>query len=173
MGLREALEDIEEPTVRDRPVGLIGIALASLLAGLAILLATGELVLGAAGYGDWTRPRIVGNDFVGAVQVYPEHYVLFAGMLLVPALILLALPIGIARQRWWAGIIGYVIGGVVALYGLLALVIPSELAGRSSNAERWHPAAGLPWLLLGLVLLWYFNRRSIRADLGMGDRTFG
>ena len=173
MGLREALEDIEEPTIRDRPVGLVGIALASLLVGLAMLLATGELVLGAAGYGDWTKPRIVGNDFVGAVQVYPEHYLLLAGMLLVPVLILLALPIGIARQRWWAGIIGYVIGGVVALYGLLALVIPGELGGGGRSAERWHPAAGLPWLVLGLVLLWYFNRRSIRADLGMGDRTFG
>ena len=173
MGLRAALEDIEEPTLRDRPIGLIGIAVASLLAGLAILLATGELVLGAAGYGDWTRPRIVGNDFVGAVQVYPEHYLLFAGMLLMPALILLALPIGIARQRWWAGIIGYVIGGVVALYGLLALVIPGELGDGAGSAERWHPAASLPWLALGLFLLWYFNRRSIRANLGMGDRTFG
>jgi len=173
MGLRQAIQDFEEPTVRDRPVGLVGIALASFLAGLAMLFATGELVLGAAGYGDWTKPRIVGNDFVGAVQVYPEHYLLFAGMVLVPTLILLALPIGIARQRWWAGIIGYVIGGVVALYGLLALVIPGDLGGEAGDAERWHPAAGLPWLVLGLVLLWYFNRRSIRADLGMGDRTFG
>jgi len=173
MGLRQAIQDFEEPTVRDRPVGLVGIALASFLAGLAMLFATGELVLGAAGYGDWTKPRIVGNDFVGAVQVYPEHYLLFAGMVLVPTLILLALPIGIARQRWWAGIIGYVIGGVVALYGLLALVIPGDLGGEARNAERWHPAASLPWLVLGLVLLWYFNRRSIRADLGMGDRTFG
>jgi len=173
MGLREAIEDFEEPTVRDRPVGLVGIALASFLAGLAMLFATGELVLGAAGYGDWTKPRIVGNDFVGAVQVYPEHYLLFAGMVLVPTLILLALPIGIARQRWWAGIIGYVIGGVMALYGLLALVIPGEIGGEAGSAERWHPAAALPWLVLGLVLLWYFNRRSIRADLGMGDRTFG
>ena len=173
MGLRQAIQDFEEPTVRDRPVGLVGIALASFLAGLAMLFATGELVLGAAGYGDWTKPRIVGNDFVGAVQVYPEHYLLFAGMVLVPTLILLALPIGIARQRWWAGIIGYVIGGVMALYGLLALVIPGEIGGEAGSAERWHPAAALPWLVLGLVLLWYFNRRSIRADLGMGDRTFG
>ena len=173
MGLRQAIQDFEEPTVRDRPVGLVGIALASFLAGLAMLFATGELVLGAAGYGDWTKPRIVGNDFVGAVQVYPEHYLLFAGMVLVPTLILLALPIGIARQRWWAGIIGYVIGGVMALYGLLALVIPGEIGGEADSAERWHPAAALPWLVLGLVLLWYFNRRSIRADLGMGDRTFG
>lgn len=173
MGLREALEDVEEPTIRDRPIGLIGIALASLLAGLAILLAAGELFLGAAGYGDWTKPRIVGNDYVGAVQVYPEHYLLFGTLVLIPALILLALAIGIARQRWWAGIMGYVIGGIVALYGLLALVIPGQIGGEAGTAERWHPAAGLPWLLLGLFLLWYFNRRSIRADLGMGDRTFG
>ena len=173
MGLRETLEDIEEPTIRDRPIGLIVFALASLLAGLAILLAAGELGLGAAGFGDWTRPRIVGNDFVGAVQVYPEHYLLFAAMLLVPAAILLALPVGIARRRWWAGIIGFVIGGVMAPYGLLALVIPGELGGGPTDTERWHLAAGLPWLALGLALLWYFNRRVIKADLGMGDRTFG
>ncbi|HTK45614.1 MAG TPA: hypothetical protein VL749_09715 [Patescibacteria group bacterium] len=173
MGLRETLEDIEEPTIRDRPIGLIVIALVSLLAGLAILLAAGELGLGAAGFGDWTKPRIVGNDFVGAVQVYPEHYLLIAAILLVPAAILLALPVGIARQRWWAGIIGLVIGGVMALYGLLALVIPGELGGAATNAERWHPAAGLPWLALGVFLAWYFNRRAIKADLGMGDRTFG
>ena len=173
MGLREALEDIEEPTIRDRPIGLVVVAVASLLAGLAILLAAGEMGLGAAGFGDWTRPRIVGNEFVGAVQVYPEHYLLFGLLLLMPALILLALPVGIARQRWWAGIMGFVIGGVVALYGVLALVIPGELGGGGSGTERWHPAAGLPWLVLGLVLLWYFNRRSIKRDLGMGDRTFG
>lgn len=174
MGIREALEDVEEPTIRDRPIGLVVIAVASLLAGLAVLLAAGEMGLGAAGYGEWTRPRIVGNDLVGAVQVYPEHYLLFGLLLLVPALILLALPIGIARQRWWAGIIGFVIGGVLAPYGLLALVIPGEIGGGGAgDAERWHPAAGLPWLALGVVLLWYFNRRSIRRDLGMGDRTFG
>ena len=173
MGLRETLEDIEEPTIRDRPIGLIVFALASLLAGLAILLAAGELGLGAEGFGDWTRPRIVGNDFVGAVQVYPEHYLLFAAMLLVPAASLLALPVGIARRRWWAGVIGFVIGGVMALYGLLALVIPGDLGGQATDTERWHLAAGLPWLALGLLLLWYFNRRAIKADLGMGDRTFG
>ncbi len=173
MGLREALEDVEEPTIRDRPVGVIAIAVASLLAGLAILLAAGELLLGAAGYGDWTRPHIVGNDFVGAVQVYPEHYLLFGGLVMIPALILLALSLGIARQRWWAGILGFVIGGVMALYGLLALVIPGDIGGEPGNAERWHPAASLPWVLLGLFLLWYFNRRSIKRDLGMGDRAFG
>jgi len=173
MGLREALEDFEEPTIRDRPMGLLGIALASFVAGSAVLMAAIELGLGAAGYGDWTKPRIVGNDFVGAVQVYPEHYLLFGGLVLIPALILLALPVGIALQRWWAGILGFVIGGILALYGVLALVIPGELGGGARDAERWHPAAGLPWLALGVFLLWYFNRRSIKVDLGMGDRTFG
>jgi hypothetical protein len=169
----DAVRDFEEPTFRDRPIGVIVIGLASLVAGFAILLAAGEMLMGAAGYGDWTKPRIEGNDFVGAVQVYPEHYLLIGGILLIPALILLAVPIGLALQRWWAGIIGWVIGGIVALYGLLALVIPGDLGGAASNAERWHPAESLPWLALGIFLLWYFNRRSIKADLGMGDRTFG
>ena len=166
----EDLRDVEEPRIRDRPVGLILVAVGSLIAGLAILAAAGELFLGAAGYGDWTRPRIVGNDYVGAVQVYPEHYLLIGAILLVPALILLALPLGIARQRWWAGILGLVLGALFALYGVLALVIPGDAA---SGDDRWHPAASLPWLILGIAVLWYFNRRSIRADLGMGDRTFG
>jgi hypothetical protein len=169
----QALRDFEEPRVRDRPIGLIVIALASLLAGLATLFAAGDMLLGAAGYGDWTKPRIAGNDFVGAVQVYPEHYLLVGAVLLIPSLLLIAIPIGIARQRWWAGIVGWAIGGILAAYGLLALVIPGDLGGAAGDAERWHPAAGLPWLALGLFLLWYFNRRSIRADLGMGDRTFG
>lgn len=160
----------EEPLIRDRPVGLLGVAIASLLAGVAIVLAAGEMFLGAASYGDWTKPRIVGNDFVGAVQVYPEHYLLVGGILLIPALILLALPVGLARRRPWAGILGFVLGGIFALYGVLALVIPGDAA---SGAERWHPAAGLPWLVVGIVLLWYFNRRSIKRDLGMGDQTFG
>lgn len=162
--------DWEEPLVRDRPVGLLVVAVASLLVGLAVVLAAAEMFVGAAGYGDWTKPRIVGNDFVGAVQVYPEHYLLVGGILLVPALILLALPVGLARRRPWAGILGFVLGGIFALYGVLALVIPGDAA---SGGERWHPAAGLPWLVLGVVLLWYFNRRSIKRDLGMGDRTFG
>jgi hypothetical protein len=162
--------DWSEPTVRDRPVGLLIVAAASLVAGLAVLAGAGELLLGATLYPDWTQPKIVANDFVGAVQVYPEHYLLMGTILLVPALYLLALPIGILRQRPWAGIMGYVAGGLMALYGVLALVIPGDAAG---GAERWHLAASLPWIVLGLVLLWYFNRRSIRADLGMGDRTFG
>ena len=166
----QAFRDLEEPLVRDRPVGVILIAVGSLLAGLTMLLGSGELFLGAARYGDWTKPKIVGNDFVGAVQVYPEHYLLIGAILLVPALVLLALPLGIARQRWWAGIIGLVMGALMALYGVLALVIPGDA---SSGTERWHPAASLPWLVLGGVLVWYFNRRSIKADLGMGDRTFG
>ena len=166
----EALRDIEEPLVRDRPIGVIVIAVGSLLAGLALLFAAGELFIGATRFADWTQPKIVGNDYVGAVQVYPEHYLLVGGILLVPAVVLLALPIGLARQRWWAGILGLVIGAMLALYGLLALVVPGDAA---AGGERWHPAASLPWLILGLALAWYFNRRSIRADLGMGDRTFG
>jgi len=167
------LRDIEEPTVRERPVGLIAIAVGSLVAGLAVLAAAAELLLSALGYADWTKARIAFNDFVGSVQVYPEHYLLIGSIVLVPALILLALPIGIARQKWWAGIIGYVMGALLALYGVLALVIPGDLDGTARDNERWHPGAGLPWLAIGLVLLWYFNRRSIKADLGMGDRTFG
>jgi hypothetical protein len=170
------LRDREEPLIRERPVGLVVIGLASLSAGAVIALAAAELFLGAAQFGDWTHPKIVGNDLVGAVQVYPEHYLLIGAILLVPALILLALPAGIARRRWWAGIMGYVIGGVMALYGVLALVIPGDIGGGgdgAGSAERWHLAAGLPWLVLGLALLWYFNRRSIKADLGMGDRTYG
>jgi hypothetical protein len=169
----DSLRDIEEPTVRDRPIGVIVVAIGSLVAGLVILISAVELFLGAAQFGDWTKPRIVGNDFVGAVQVYPEHYLLIGSILLVPALILLALPIGLARQRWWAGIIAFVLGALFALYGVLALVIPGDLGGTAGDAERWHLAAGLPWLVLGVALLWYFNRRSIRRDLGMGDRTFG
>jgi hypothetical protein len=170
VGLLDSLRDADEPLVRDRPIGVIVIAIGSLVAGLTMLLAAGELFLGAARFGDWTQPKIVGNDLVGAVQVYPEHYVLIGSILLIPALILLALPVGLARQRWWAGILGLVIGALMALYGVLALVIPGDA---SSGADRWHPAASLPWLVLGGVLAWYFNRRSIKADLGMGDRTFG
>lgn len=173
MGWLQALRDYEEPTVRDRPVGLIAVALGSLVAGLAVLAAAAELLLGAFGYADWTKARIAFNDFVGSVQVYPEHYLLIGSIVLIPALILLALPIGIARRRWWAGILGYVLGALLALYGVLALVIPGNLDGTAGNDQRWHPEAGLPWLVIGLALLWYFNRRSIKADLGMGDRTFG
>jgi len=170
MGLLDALRDAEEPLVRDRPIGVIAIAVGSLVAALAILLAAAELLLGAARFGDWTQPKIVGNDLVGAVQVYPEHYLLVGSIVLIPGLILLALAIGLVRQRWWAGILGLVIGVLMALYGVLALVIPGDTA---SGADRWHPSAGLPWLVLGAVMGWYFNRRTIRADLGMGDRTFG
>ena len=170
MGLLDSLRDVEEPLVRDRPVGVLLIAIGSLVAGLAILPAAAELFLGAARFGDWTQPKIVGNDYVGAVQVYPEHYLLIGGILLIPALLLLAVAVGLIRQRWWAGIIGLMIGALMALYGVLALVIPGDAA---SGSERWHPAAALPWLVLGGLLAWYFNRRSTRADLGMGDRTFG
>jgi len=170
MGLRDSLRDVEEPLVRDRPIGVILIAIGCLLAGLAILPAAVELFLGAARYGDWTKPKIVGNDYVGAVQVYPEHYLLVGAIVLIPAVLLLAVAAGLARQRWWAGIIGLMVGALMALYGVLALVIPGDAA---SGSERWHPAAALPWLVLGGLLAWYFNRRSTRADLGMGDRTFG
>ena len=170
MGLLDSLRDVEEPLVRDRPIGVILIAIGSLGAGVATLLAAIELFLGAARFGDWTQPKIVGNDYVGAVQVYPEHYLLIGSILLIPAVVLLTLLVGIARQRWWAGIIGLVLGALMAMYGVLALVVPGDAA---SGAERWHPAASLPWLVLGGLLAWYFNRRSVKADLGMGDRTFG
>jgi len=161
--------DWEEPEIRERPIGLIGIALVALVAGVAILLAAGEMFLGAAGFGDWTKPRIVGNDYVGAVQVYPEHYLLVGALLLIPGLLLIAVPVGILRQRPWAQILGSVLGGLFLGYGILALVIPG---GTAALADRWHPAAGLPWVVLGAVLLWYFNRRPIRRHLGMGDRYF-
>ena len=149
-------------------MGLIVIGIASLLAGIGILAAAIELFVGATRFADWTRPSVLGNDVVQA-QVYPEHYLLIGAILLIPALILLGLPIGIARQRPWAGIIGAVVGGLIAMYWVLALVIPSDEA---ATAERWHPGASLPWVLLGTVLLWYFNRRSIKRDLGMGDLVF-
>ena len=104
------------------------------------------------------------------VTVYPEHYILVGAIILIPALILMAWPVGIARQRPWAGILGSVLGGLFTMYGVLALVIPGDAA---ANADRWHPAASLPWIVLGIVLLWYFNRRSIKRDLGMGDQMFG
>lgn len=167
-----AWRDWEEPLVRERPVGLIVVGLGSAIAGVALLVASIELFVAATLYQDWTVPKLVGNDLVGMLDIYPEHYLLMGSILLVPTLYLLALPIGIARQRWWAGIMGYVAGGLIALYGLLALVIPGDEAAQASE-ERWHPAESLPWMVLGLVLLWYFNRRSIRVDLGMGDRTFG
>ena len=169
MGVVQRLRDIEEPRIRDRPVGVIAVAAASFVVGLSILLAAGELILGATLYPDWTRPKYLGNDLV-QVQVYPEHYILVGAILLIPALVLLALPIGIARQRPWAGIIGFVLGGLFAMYGVLALVIPGDAP---ANAERWHLAASVPWIVVGIALLWYFNRRSIKRDLGMGDRMFG
>src|SRR6185436_19542229 len=109
MGLRDSLRGVEEPLVRDRPIGVVLIAIGSLLAGLAILPAVAELFLGAAQFGDWTKPSSVGNDYVGAVQVYPEHYLLVGSILLVPALLLIAVAAGLARQRWWAGIVGLMI----------------------------------------------------------------
>jgi hypothetical protein len=164
------LEDVEEPTVRDRPVGLILIAGASALAGIAILLAAVELFAGAFAYRDWTEARLVGNDLVGMVQVYPEHYLVVGAILLVPGAYILGFAAGIARQRPWAWVMGIVTGGLFALYGLLALVIPADAA---ADSERWHPAASLPWLVLGLALLWYFNRRVVKVDLAVADRTFG
>jgi len=163
-------DDWEEPTVRDRPIGLIVIALASAVAGVAIVLAAIELFLGAAKYGDWTKPKLVGNDLVGMVQVYPEHYLLIGSLLLIPALYLVGFAVGIARQRPWAWVMGIASGGLIALYGVLALVIPADAA---ANQDRWHPAAALPPLVLGVGLLWYFNRRSTKRDLEVADRTFG
>jgi hypothetical protein len=162
--------DIEEPTIRDRPIGLLAIGTLSAIAGVAIALASVELFLGAARYADWLTPRLVGNDLVGMVKVYPEHYLLVGAILLVPAVLLLAFAIGIVRRRPWAWIIGFVAGGLIAMYGVLALVIPADLP---SNADRWHLAAGVPWILAGVVLLRYFDRRPVRSDLGWGDASIG
>ena len=161
--------DWSEPEIRERPVGLLLIAATSALAGAAILASSVELVAGATRYADWTTPRMVGNDLVGMVQVYPEHYVLMGAILLIPSLFLIALAIGIARQRPWAWVLGFVAGGLITLYGVLALVIPGDLA---SNNERWH-LTGVPWIILGVFLLRYFDRRPVKNDLGWGDPAIG
>ena len=95
MGLRARLDDLSEPTIRERPIGVLVIAVVSLIVGITIALATLELFLGAAQYGEWTKPKLVGNDLVGMVKVYPEHYILMGSMLSIPALYTLALPVGI------------------------------------------------------------------------------
>lgn len=77
---------------------------------------------------------------------------------------------GIARHRLWAWIMGLVAGGLIALYGMLALVIPADLA---SGSDRWHLTASLPWIVLGIGLIWYFDRRPVRYDLGWGDPSIG
>lgn len=165
-----AWRDSTEPTVRDRPLGLVLCATASALASGAILVAAGELFLGAAGYSDWTRPKLVSNEFLNDVQVYPEHYLLMGAVLLVPAAYLLALGIGIWLRRAWAWIMGIVAGGLIACYGLLALVIPGSA---QSSSGRWHVTDSLPWIALGVILLRYFDRRSVRNELGWGDPAIG
>lgn len=164
------LRDLDEPTIRDRPVGLLLIALVSAILAVLVALSSIELFLGAAAYADWTTPKLVGNDFVGMVQVYPEHYLLMGALLLVPGLFLLALSVGILRGRPWALILGIVAGGLIGLYGLLALVIPGDA---SAGADRWHPGASLPYIALGGALIWYFGRRPVKNDLGWGDPAFG
>lgn len=162
--------DFEEPVIRDRLVGLIAIATAAALAGVVIALAALELFVDAAGYRDWAIPRVVSNEWLQGVNVYPEHYVFMGVMLLIPAGYLLTLAIGIARARGWAWILGFVAGGLIALYGVLAFVIPGNV---DANVDRWHVADGLPPLVLGGFLLWYFNRRATRRDLGWGDPAIG
>ena len=58
----QTLRELDEPTIRDQPIGVVVVAAGSLLAALAILLAAAELLLGAARFGDWSQPKIVGND---------------------------------------------------------------------------------------------------------------
>lgn len=169
MGLRAAIEEFEEPRVRDRLVGLVVIAAVAAVTGILIALAALELFADGFGYKDWAMPRIISNAWLQGVQVYPEHYLLVGTILLVPAAYLLALTVGIARARGWAWILAFVAGGLMATYGLLALVIPGDAA---ANADRWH-LSGVPWLVVGVFLLWYFNRRAVRRDLGWGDPALG
>ena len=168
--LLEALRDLEEPTIRDRLVGLVVIAATAGALGIVIALVAAELFAGALGYEDWAIPRLVGNEFLEGVKVYPEHYLLMGVAVLVPALYLLAFAIGIARGRGWAVILGLVAGGLLTMYGILALVIPKDAA---ANAERWHPGDAAPFLVSGVFLAWYFNRRAVRRDLGWGDPAIG
>ena len=166
----EALRDLEEPTIRDRPVGLLAIAVAAAIGAVLIGLAAVELFVDAFGYTDWAVPRIVSNEFIQGVSIYPEHYLFMGAILLFPTAYLAALAVGIARARPWAWILGFVAGGLVGLYGILALVIPGNAA---ANSDRWHLGESVPWIALGVFTLWYFNRRSVRRDLGMGDPALG
>ena len=162
--------DWEESTIRERPVGLIVIAALSALGAAWIVASAIELFAGAAAYQDWTVPKLVGNDQVGMVTVYPEHYLVVGAILLVPALYLAGFALAIARSRPIAWVLGIVTGGLVLLYGILALVIPGDAA---ADADRWHPGASLPFIAIGALLLWYFQRRSTRYDLGWGDPAIG
>jgi len=168
--LPDALRDLEEPTFRDRPVVLLAIAIAAAIAAVLIGLASIELFVDGFGYTDWTVPRIVGNEFIQGVTVYPENYLFMGAILLIPTAYLAALAVGIVRARPWAWILGFVAGGLVGLYGVLALVIPGNLA---ANADRWHLAESVPPIAVGAFTLWYFNRRAVRRDLGLGDPALG
>jgi hypothetical protein len=168
--LVEALRDLEEPTIRDRPVVLLAIAVGAAIAAVLIGLAAVELFVDGFGYTDWAVPRIVSNEFLQGVSIYPEHYIFMGAILAIPTAFLAALAIGIARARPWAWILGFIAGGLVGLYGVLALVIPGNAA---ANADRWHLGESVPWIALGAFTLWYFNRRAVRRDLGMGDPALG
>ena len=162
--------DWEEPTIRERPVGVLLVGMLSALGAVAVAWSAIELFAGAAAYQDWTVPKLVGNEQVGMVTVYPEHYVLVGVILLVPALFLAGVAVSIARSRPIAWVLGIVAGGLILLYGILALVIPGDAA---ANADRWHPEASLPFIAAGAFLLWYFRRRVVRYDLGWGDPAIG
>jgi hypothetical protein len=170
MRMADALRDLEEPAFRDRPVGLLAIAVGAAVGAILIGLAAVELFVDAFGYTDWAVPRIVSNEFLQGVSIYPEHYLFMGAILLIPTAYLAALAVGIARARWWAWILGFVAGGLVGLYGILALVIPGNAA---ANSDRWHLGESVPWIVLGAFTLWYFNRRAVRRDLGMGDPALG
>ena len=96
-------------------------------------------------------------------------------ILLAPAGYLLAFAYGLARARMWAWWLGLVAGGLVVAYGILALVIPAQASSDPSVVvpDRWYPAAGLPWIIVGGALIWYLRRRVVRYDLGLGDPAIG
>jgi len=170
MRMPDALRDLEEPTFRDRPIVLLAVAVGAAIGAVLIGLAAVELFVNGFGYRDWTVPRMVSNEFLQGVSIYPEHYLFMGAILLIPTAYLAALAVGLARARPWAWILVFVAGGLVGLYGVLALVIPGNLV---ANADRWHLAESVPWIALGAFTLWYFNRRAVRHDLGMGDPALG
>ena len=105
-----------------------------------------------------------------AIAIAAAIAAVLGAILLIPTAYLAALAVGIVRARPWAWILGFVAGGLVGLYGVLALVIPGNLA---ANADRWHLAESVPPIAVGAFTLWYFNRRAVRRDLGLGDPALG
>src|SRR5256885_13972602 len=98
----DALRDLEEPTIGDRPIVLLTVAVGAALGAVLIGLAAVELCVGGFGYADWTVPRIVSNEFLQGVSIYPEHYLFMGAILLLRTAYLVALAVGVARARPWA-----------------------------------------------------------------------